>query len=218
MFAGQIVYIAVYIKIAEFSRKLCLCFADNMLFVHAKKVLQGRNCNDFHIKALCKLEKSFLTHHRAVICHNLAAKSAFFKSRKPAKVNGCLSMTVAHKNAPLSRDKGEHVAGAAEVLGAGSLVYTGPGSNAAFNGTDSRCSRNMVYAHGKGSPVVISIQGNHRAKSQLSGPFFTHRHADKAFCMGRHHIYIFCRSKFCRADHVTFIFAVFVVRHQNDFA
>ena len=116
MLSGNIIYITVNIKFPKLSRKLCLCFLNNVLVVNATVVLKIFDCNELHIVFFCKFPKAWSLHHCSVIFHDFAADTTFFKTGKTAQINCCFCVTVTNKNAAFFCNQWEHMSRSSKVL------------------------------------------------------------------------------------------------------
>ena len=181
-------------------------------------VLQSLYSDEFHIVFFGQLDQFRGTHHGTVFTHYFAAESAFLKTCQAKEIDGGFRVAVSLQYAVFLGFQREHVPGAAEILRLGIFIDTGSCGQSAFFCGDAGSSVHVVDRNGERCFVVVGVFADHLRELQLHAVLCAHRHADQTLGFFGHKVHVFGRCKFCGADHVSFVFAIFVVGHEDDFS
>ena len=182
----------------------------------AAVVLQIFYRYEFEVIFFCNFPQFRSAHHCSVFVHNFTAQTALLQSGKAAQINSRFRVSVAHKNSAFFCNERKHMTRTAEVRRNGRIVNAFQGGNRAFCCAYACCGGNVVYGYGECRFVIVSIFCNHRIKSQLEGKFFAHRRTDKTFCVACHKVYVFLGGKFRGTNHISFVFALRVIRNKDN--
>ena len=154
-------------------------------------------------------------HHGAVLPHDLAAQAHFLQAGQPHQVHGGLGVAVALQHAVVLGQQGEHVAGAAEVLGLGVGVHALHGGDGALGGRDAGGGVHMVDGDGEGGLMVVCVPGDHLGELELLDVLIGHGHTDEALAVGGHEVHVLGGGKLGGADEVALIFPVGIVGAED---
>ena len=211
----ELVDISVSLEITVFRRHVHYRLTLHQFFMLFPVVLQHLDGDEFHIVLFGQLEQLALSHHRAVILHDLAAEPALLQSCKPQKIDRSLCVAVPFEDSVPLRLEREHMSRTSEILRLCIVICARSRCKPSLC-CRYACSRfDMVYRYGERCLVVVSVFADHLRDLQLPAEFLTHRHAYEPLCHACHQVDILRRRKLCRADHIAFIFSVFIIRHQD---
>ena len=179
-------------------------------------------CNDISNGAKFQTEFLFEDHqvihtrHIAVIFRDLADHPGRSQPRQTGKVNRRFRVTGPLKDTARTGSNGEDVPGDAEVTAACSRIEKRLDRVTAVKGADPGGSGECIDTVRKSS---IEVVGRRLAVDfQLPGARFRNRSTDKPAGMSDHKIDDVRRNSVRRADKVTFVFSVFIVRDNDQFS
>ena len=218
MLACQLIDIAVDNKFTVFCRKFGFGHTLYQFFVLFTPALDLLDRRHLQIMLFCKFHKVIISCHVPVIIHDLTAQAHLLKACHLHQVNGNFCMTVSFEDAARLGDQREHVTRTPEVLRLCIFSYCPHRGLGTFIGRYTRCRIHIVDRFGKCRTVIICIVCYHHIDAKFFHIILMHGHADQAFGIGGHEINVLRRSKFCCADHVTFIFSVLVIHDDNTFS
>ena len=181
-------------------------------------VLQVPDGDELQVPLLGHLLQFTGPHHGAVVPHDLAAQAHFLQPGQAHQVHGGLGVAVALQHAVVLGQQGEHVAGAAEVLGLGVGVHALPGGEAPLRRGDPRGGVHVVDGDGEGGLVVVGVPGDHLGELELPDVLIGHGHADEPLAMGGHEVHVFRGGKLRSANEVPLVLPVGVVGAEDHFA
>ena len=153
--------------------------------------------------------------HRAVLAHDLAAEADGLQAREAHEVDRRLGVAGAADDAALARLEREHVAGAAEVLGAGAVLHDLARGEGALGGGDAGRGVLVVDRDGERGLELLGVLRDHLRESEARGPFAGHRHADQPARVRRHEVHVLGRGELGGADDVALVLAVLVVDDED---
>ena len=168
---------------------------------------------------LAEIEKLRDACHRAVVIHNLAYYRGGFEIGEFHQVDSPFGLPCADEDPAITGAKREDVAGTREigrfrVVGDGGLNCVGA-VGGADTGGDTLCG---VDTDGEGGVEPSGVVEDLRVKGESVAFFAGQRQADEAPPEFGHKVYCLRRYFFRGADEVAFVFAVFIVNQDNQFA
>ena len=214
--AGNIVHIAVDLKVSVLGRHVRAGLLHHMFFMDTAVILQLLDRDEFQSVLLRQLPQVCGPHHGSVLFHDLTAHAAFGQSRQTHEIHRRLRVPVSHKDAAAPCNQRKHMARSSEILRFRRRIHAlHHRIGTLCRGDPCRCVR-MVDGDRKCSTVVVRVLRYHLRESQPLRHCCAHRRTDQPFRMARHKIDIFLRRKLCRANHVPFVFPVRIIRDKND--
>ena len=181
-------------------------------------VLQVPNGDEFEAPFLGLLLEFRGPHHGAILPHDLTAEAHLLQAGQAHQVHGGLGVAVALQHAVVLGQQGEHVAGAAEVLGLGIGVHALHSGEGPLGGGDACGGVHMVDGDGEGGLVVVGVPGDHLGELEFFHILIGHGHADEALAVGGHEVHVLRGGKLCRADEIPLVLPVGVVGAEDHFA
>ena len=117
---------------------------------------------------------------------------------------------------PWRARKGKDVSGTSQIAWAGCRINRHLDGLRAVEGRDAgRNTIARIDRFGERGAEVRSILGAHRAEPELVQPLFRHRQADQATAILRHEVDRLRGDHFGGHGQVAFVFAVFIVNHDD---
>jgi len=156
--------------------------------------------------------------HGAILPHDLTAQAHLPQAGQAHEVHGGFGVAVALQDPVVLGQQGEHVAGAAEVLGFGVGVHALSGGEGPLGGGDARGGVHVVDGDGESGLVVVGVPGDHLGELELLDVPIGHGHADEALAVGGHEVDVLRGGKLCRADEVPLVLPVGVVGAEDHLA
>ena len=216
MFAVEPVHVAAGTEIAVFRRHLRTGDLVHELFMTLPVFLERVNRDDLKSQLLGQPQQLLRAHHRSVVAHDLAAQAAFLETRESHQIHSRFGMAVPFQHAVFLRAQREHMARPAEIRRLHVVGHAGPRGDPAFHCGDAGGRFDKVDGIREGRFVIVGIVRDHLGKQQRVAQLAAHGHADQPLRPGRHQVNIFCRRKLSCADHIAFVFPVFVVGDEDD--
>ena len=153
---------------------------------------------------------------RIMVPSSRMISAAGLQAGDPAEVHGGFGVAVALQDAVRLREKGEHVAGAPEILRAGGIVHAFHGGDGALGGADAGGGSRVVDGDGEGGLMVVRVVHDHLRDLQTLYEFLRHGHADESLSVGRHEVDVLRGGKLRCADEIALVLAVRVVDADDD--
>ena len=214
--AGNIVHIAVDLKVSVLGRHVRAGLLHHMFFMDTAVILQFLDRDKFQSVLLRQLPQVCGPHHGSVFLHDLTAHAALGKSSQTHEVHSCLGVAVSHKDTAAPCHERKYMARSSEILRLCRRIHTLHHRVGALRRRDSCRRVHMVDGDCKCRAVVIRVLGYHLRKSQPLRHCRAHRRTDQTLCMACHKIDVFLCRELCRADHISLILPVRVICHEND--
>lgn len=214
--AGNIVHIAVDLKVSVLGRHIRAGFLYHMFFMDTAVIRSSLIVINFS-------PYSFASFHRFVV-RIMVPSSSMISQHTPHSESPARRMrsTVASvwpfltsTPAP-SCYKREYVSRSSEILGICRRVHAFHHRVRALRRGNSCCRVHMVNGDRERRAVVIRVLGYHLRKSQPLCHCRAHRRTDQSLCVACHEIDICLCRELCRADHISLILPVRVICHEND--
>ena len=187
-------------------------------FVAAAVCDQLRDGHEPQTMALHEFLKIVEPRHRPVVLHDLAAEPHLLQPRQAAQIHGRLGVSRALQHAALPRLKREHVPRAAEIRRLRVRLHARERRQGALRRRDAGGRRDRVDRDRERRLVVVGVRLDHLMQIEPMAPVRRHGHADEPLGVGRHEIHVGGRGETRRADAVSLVLAVLVIRHHDDLA
>lgn len=181
---------------------------------------KGLDRDDFEVMLFSDLHEVWEAGHGAVFVEDFDENASGVEACEAGEVNGCLCMSGAAEYAAIFGDEGEDVAGAGVVAAFGfGFGHVGDaGSAVVSRDAGGTAEADEVDGDGEGGLVEGCIFLHHVAEVEFAGAGFGDRRTDEAATEFGHKINYSGVDEFGGADEVAFIFAVFVIDDDNNFA
>ena len=157
--------------------------------------------------------------HRAVVVHDFADHADGALAGQVHQVHGGFGMAGALQDAAGPRAQRKHVAGLDQVLRHRRRRGHDVNRPRAVAGADARRDAvRGVHAHLKIGPEAFAVVVHHAVNAELLEPLGGGRHANQAAPEFGHKIHRRGGHVLAGDDEIAFVFAVFVVHHDDHFA
>ncbi len=157
--------------------------------------------------------------HRAIVVHNFAYYGGGLQAGESREVNGAFGLSCADEDPAIACAEGEDVARAGEVGRFCVVGDCGLDGVCAVGGTDARGSALCgVDGDGEGGVEASGVIDDLRVKCEGVAFVAGERQAYKASAEFGHKVDDLRCNLFGGADEVAFVFAVFVIDKDDDFA
>ena len=117
VFPGNIVHIAVDLKMSVLGGHVRAGFLNHMFLMDAAVILQFLNSDEFEAVFFRQFPEICGPHHGSVVLHDLAAHAALGEPRQTHEVHCRLGVSVSHEHSAPSCHKWEYMARSSEILG-----------------------------------------------------------------------------------------------------
>ena len=156
--------------------------------------------------------------HRPVVLHDLAAEPHLFQPRQAAQIHGRLGVSRTLQHATLPRLEREHVSRAAEIRRFRVRLHARKRRLGTLRRRNAGGRPDRVDGDRERRLVVVGVHLDHLVQIEPMAPLRRHGHADESLGVGRHEIHVGGRGETRRADAVSLVLAVLVIRHHDDLA
>ena len=158
--------------------------------------------------------------HRAVVVLDFADHPGWIEPRQPRQIDGGLGMPRPLEHAPGAGPKGKHVTRTPEVCRAGGRMDGHLDRAGPVFGGDARTHavlRSGVDADGERRLVAVGVAIHHQRQIEPIQPLPLHRQADQTPRLGGHEVDLLRGGELGGADHIAFVFPVFIVDDDDRF-
>src|SRR6202034_3697382 len=154
--------------------------------------------------------------HAAIVFHDFADDSGGDHARQPRQIDGSFRLACAHQHSPLARAKREDVSGTRQVGRPGRRIDRDlNGAGAIVGGDAGRHAGARVDRLTEGSAELRSIFRGHGTDVEMFEALFGHGQAYQAASELGHKVDGLGRDLLGGQGEVAFVFAVFVVDHND---
>lgn len=207
-------------EVAVFGGEVHFDFAVDEAFVFHPVLDEVFDGDDFEFVLLGDFEELGQAGHGAVGVHDFDEDAGGFEAGEDGEVGGGFGVAGTAEDAAGFGAEGEDVAGAGEVIGLAVGVDEVLDGFGAVVGGDAggAAVADEVDRDGEGGFVVGGIAGDHEFEAEAVAHGFGHGHADESAAVGGHEVDDLGGDVSGGGDEVAFVFAVFVVHDDDEFA